>query len=115
MIKIKVSKYHIRGIWLIIAVMILATSLFDFINSTDELLKREIGFRHLLLMSFISLPVGPALLFIVDKLIAIRSSGLSEIFGVWISCIIGGYFQWFYLVPKIVGYVRRRNQPGRLD
>lgn len=106
---IRSSKLLLKIVWLIVALLILATSLLDFYNFTDELLAREIGFRHLVLMSIISLPIGPAVLFVVDKLVEIRSSGLSEIIGIWVSCVVGGYIQWFYMLPKVVGYIKRRK------
>jgi hypothetical protein len=96
--------------WLTIALLILATSLLDFYDATNEQLAREIGFRHLVLMSLMSLPIGPAVLFVVDKLVDIRSSGLNEIIAIWISCVVGGYIQWFYLIPKAIGYLKRRKK-----
>ena len=107
---IRFSKLLLIIVWLSVALLILATSLLDFHDSTDELLAREIGFRHLVLMSIISLPIGPAVLFVVDKLVDIRSSGMSEIIGIWVSCVIGGYIQWFHLMPKIFGYIRHRKK-----
>jgi len=110
MSRIRLSKFLLKIIWLSIALLVFATSLLDIHSSTDELLAREIGLRHLVLMSLISLPIGPAILFVVDKFVEIRSSGMSEIIGVWISCVIGGYIQWFYFIPKVVSYIKRRKK-----
>ena len=105
-----VSKAWLKIAWLAVVVLILTTSLLDFHDANNEQLAREVGFRHLVLMSLVSLPIGPAVLFVVDKLVDIRSSGLSEIFAIWVSCVIGGYIQWFYLIPRAKSYLLRRKQ-----
>ena len=96
--------------WLIITLVILSTSVFDYHDAANEQLEREIGFRHLVLMSLVSLPIGPVVLFFVDRLVEIRSSGLYEIIAIWASCVIGGYIQWFYLLPKTMKRVRHRKK-----
>jgi hypothetical protein len=77
-------------------------------------LKREVGFGTLLLMSLLSLPLGPILLLFVDRLLdlfAVRwppeNAHLTEAIYVWIVCTVAGYVQWFVLIP--IGYRKLRT------
>jgi uncharacterized membrane protein YdcZ (DUF606 family) len=65
---IRTSNFLFKIAWLTTALLILATSLLGFQDAANEQLAREIGFRHLVLMSLISIPIGPAVLFVVGVL-----------------------------------------------
>jgi hypothetical protein len=67
----------------------------------------------LLLMSLLSLPLGPILLFFIDRMLDIltirwpaQDAYLTEAVYIWVVCVAAGYVQWFVLLP--IGYQKLR-------
>ena len=65
----------------------------------------EIGLRHLILISILSIPVGPILLFVVVRLLNFKLPGIYEIFEIWILSLVGGYIQWFIVLHRIYNWI----------
>ncbi len=82
-------------------------------TSLGDDLKREVGIGNLLLMSLLSFPLGPILLFFADRVLDLftdrwfaEGTYLSEAIYIWIVCTVAGYVQWFVLFP--IGYRKLR-------
>jgi nitrogen fixation-related uncharacterized protein len=109
--------------WIIIAAVVLVWALWKLkTGQLTDALKYEVGLAHLILMSALSFPLGPVVLFVLDRVINLAQPSLfadggsrSEVILVWISCVAGGYVQWFIVVPTVYGKVRKRLQRDRVQ
>lgn len=101
----------LKIVWVTLALVILAWTLVDYYGATIDQLKFEIGLRHLILISVICFPLGPVLLLVVVRVFGIKFPGVYEIFEVWILSFVGGYYQWFKLLPYLLD--RRRTAKSK--
>lgn len=77
-------------------------SVLDSVQDVSQ--THELGVFILVLLGILSFPLGPFLLYLVTALPTIdyQSSFGLEVFVISICCFIGGYFQWFIILPKII-------------
>jgi len=64
----------------------------------------EQGLFILVLLGLLSFPLGPLLLYFVTTLqiIEYQNSFVLELIVISVSCFIGGYAQWFIILPRII-------------
>jgi hypothetical protein len=91
----------IKSAWLVVMAAILICGLIDYFGVQSQQLQFEVGLKYLVILSVLSLPLGPILLFVVVRLLGLRFSGIYELMEIWLLCLIGGYIQWFVLMPRI--------------
>lgn len=91
----------IKIAWLTVMAAILIWGLMDYFGAQSQQLQFEVGLKYLVILSVLSLPLGPILLFVVGRLLGLRFSGIYELIEIWSLCLIGGYLQWFVLAPRI--------------
>ena len=93
----------------VLTVLIWALWHLEVLKLSDNL-RDEAVFGTLFFMLTLSFPTGPLLLFVMHQVIHLAYPGLFEGTGsvvtaealfTWITCFIGGYLQWFVLVPSI--------------
>ena len=89
----------LKFLWLLLVTIILVWTLLDYANTDIEQLKFEIGMRHLILISILSVPLGPFILFIVIRVLDFKAPGIYEILETWVLSVAGGYIQWFVILP----------------
>lgn len=78
------------------------------ISTTQNLF--ELGMAHFFICMMFSFPLGWVffvLAFSVAK-IFLDPQGVAELVIIWMSAFIGGYIQWFYVVPKITSIVKQK-------
>ena len=98
----------VKVAWLITMTSVLLWGLIDYWEVQSKQMRYEVGLKFLIVISGLSLPLGPALLFIVVSLIGLRFSGIYELIEIWLICLVAGYLQWFELTPRLYQAISRK-------
>ena len=78
---------------------------FPFLGAVQNVTQTfEQGLFILVLLGLLSFPLGPLLLYFVTTLqiIEYQNSFVLELIVISVSCFIGGYAQWFIILPRII-------------
>ena len=102
--------------WIVAAVVVLLWAFWRLkAGGRTSAIEHEIGFVHLILMSVLSFPAGPAVLFVLDGAVDVvypslhsGKSPVAEVVFVWFSCVVGGYVQWFVVLPSAYRKLRKK-------
>ncbi len=111
--KILTQMRIIKIAWLAVMAVILIWGLIDYFGVQSQQLEFEVGLKYLVLLSILSLPLGPIFLIVVVRLLGVRFPGIYELMEIWLLCLVGGYLQWFVLAPKIYQAVIRKKSTGK--
>lgn len=81
---------------------------------TDSM-RYEIELLSLICFGLISFPFGTFILIIAKFLVAFFGIGLMEVYGsaatislIAFSCMLGGLIQWFYVIPCVAVWFKKR-------
>jgi hypothetical protein len=103
--------------WITAVTAVLAWTLWKLkIGGLSDTLEYEAGLANLILMGALSFPLGPAVLFMLDRAIDVIYPSLlegnrsAEVILVWTACAVGGYIQWFILFPAAYRKLRKKLQ-----
>lgn len=101
--------------WIVAVAAVLIWALWKIgAGGLNETLEYEIGLANLIFMSALSFPLGPVVLFVLDRAADIihpslfEGRGATEIVFVWTACAVGGYIQWFIVVPRVYRKLRKK-------
>jgi drug/metabolite transporter (DMT)-like permease len=110
----ELSNYVRRIIWvcLVIGLTLYFKVESSNLESDSQVQLFEVGLLALIVLGILSFPVGVFILLLatwIFRAINPEAGNIDTEMTIWLSglsCLIGGYFQWFYLVPKLINHKR---------
>ena len=103
--------------WIVAVIAVLGWALWKLkAGGLSETLEYEVGLANLILMGALSFPLGPAVLFALDRAVdviypsLVKGDSSAEVLLVWVACVVGGYVQWFIIVPAAYRKLRKKLQ-----
>jgi hypothetical protein len=100
------ARMVVIGLWFLLVGVILIWTIVAYSGEIDATYRREILLRHLLLMITLSTPIGWLLMFIlgvlfywIENWFGLQTTEIVNAILVSVVCGIGGYIQWFVLLP----------------
>ena len=112
----RVSKLHVVKVgWMTASIAVLAWALWRLnIGELNETREYEIGLANFIYMGALSFPLGPIVLFVFGRAIDtiapswLGDNSFAEVLVVWIACAVGGYIQWFIIVPSVYRELKKK-------
>jgi hypothetical protein len=105
------TKNLLVSVWFVIIGSLLLRVIFLYNSQVDKALQAEILLGHGLTMLVISAPIGWPAVFVTGTItgwFGITPSGVWDLVLASLACGIGGYAQWFMLVPWLWRRLRCR-------
>ena len=102
-------------IWVVLVGAVFAWTFAAYSGEADAVFRGEILIRHGLLMIVLSMPSGLLLLLVLGSLagwLGISTTGIADAVLASIACGIGGYLQWFLLLPWLWRKLKARRSRG---
>lgn len=102
--KVVTGRPHVLGliVWLVLVIGMFAWTAVSYHSEQDPTFRGEILLRHGLVMALISAPTGwllNAFVVVLSGSSQAFTTGLTGAAIVWLTCGLGGYVQWFILLP----------------
>lgn len=70
----------------------------------------EVGMRHIGVMGLLSFPLGPLVWFVLVFGLGVDfETAQPEIIFNSLLCFVAGLFQWFYLVPRSIEWIKSKR------
>lgn len=110
-----------RVAWVIGVSFLIAWFIFKSINDgVSRTALFEIELSAFICFGSISFPLGPMAAWVINAFATlfqvevpdVHSSTIS-IFVAGITCLVGGYIQWFHIVPTLVSYFKKKRKATR--
>lgn len=99
--------------WLFVVLSIFAWTADSYHSQKSATLQLEIILRHAIVMQVLCMPFGLILTIFLGTLLdllGLHLTGLNDALFITLACGIGGYIQWFVVLPAVIAVLGKRGQ-----